>query len=281
MLCAIKYINKPASLLYLQQFHLMMKKYLYILIIFMTVWSCKPKQNMVYMSTSNPEQEITEAKFAGNQIQEGDQLLILVSGLDDIAVRPFNLGSMGASTVNDSGGSNGAPSEYTVSEGGYINFPVLGQIFAKGMTQQQLRQDIESRLTRYLTDPMVSVSLKNFNISVLGEVKEPGQHQSTTQKVNVFQALALAGDMTQSGDRTKVKLIRAQQGTADLVVNLDLSSSNITTSPYYYLQQNDILYVEPDLYRQIEANTNPTANRWLQYGGLALGVLTLIITLAR
>ncbi|MDF0718765.1 polysaccharide biosynthesis/export family protein [Kaistella sp. PBT33-4] len=260
---------------------LMMKNTFFYILLVMALASCKPKENMVYMSTAHPDQQITQAKFLGNQIQEGDQLLILVSGLDDIAVRPFNLGSMGATNSNTSGAAPVTPSEYTVNESGFINFPVLGNVFVKGMTLQQAREDLEERLTRYLTDPMVSVSLKNFNISVLGEVKEPGQHQSTTQKVNVFQALALAGDMTQSGDRTKVKLIRAQEGNADLVVNLDLSSSNITSSPYYYLQQNDILYVEPDKFKQIEANSNPNSTRWMQYTGFALGILTLIITLAR
>ena len=236
---------------------------------------------MVYMSKNNQEQEITQAKFAGNLIQEGDQLLILVSALDDIAVRPFNLTTMSATNTEGGSGGGATSSEYVVNADGYINFPVLGTLFVKGMTHQQLRTDLEGRLKRYLTDPLVSISLKNFNISVLGEVKNPGQHSSTNQKVNIFQALALAGDMTQSGDRTKVKLIRAQEGTPDMVVNLDLSNSGITSSPYYYLQQNDILYVEPDEFKQIEANSNPNVNRWIQYGGVALGVITLIISLVR
>lgn len=259
----------------------MMKNCLYLFAVLLVLGACKPKENMVYMANDTTEQEIAAARFTGNRIQEGDQLLILVSGIDDIAVRPFNLSSMGATSAGSNGGGTATPSEYTVSESGTINFPVLGQVFVKGMTLQQAREDLENRLTRYLTDPMVSVSLKNFNISVLGEVNGPGQHQSSTQKVNLFQALALAGDMTTAGDRTKVKLIRAQENAPDLVVNLDLSSSQITSSPYYYLQQNDILYVEPDKFRQIEANSNPNSTRWMQYTGVALGILTLIISLAR
>ncbi len=254
----------------------------FLLCIAMLFFACKPKQNMVYMSTHNPDEEIAKAKYEGLHIQEGDQLLILVSALDNIAVRPFNLNTMNQTNSEaKSGGANTVPSEYTVTPEGNINFPTLGEVYVKGMTQTQLRSDLENRLKRYLTDPLVSVSLKNFNISVLGEVKAPGQKESASQKLNVFQALALAGDMTESGDRKKVKLIRAQDGGADLVVNLDLSSSGITNSPYYYLQQNDILYVEPDENRQIAANNNPNRALWFQIGGAALAVLTLIISLTR
>ncbi len=236
---------------------------------------------MVYMSNSNSEQEIAQAKFQGLHIQEGDQLLILVSALDEIAVRPFNLNTMNKVGSESSSGSQVQPSEYVVMTDGYINFPVLGRIFVKGMTQSQLQDELESRLKTYLTDPMVSIALKNFNISVLGEVKNPGQKTSQTQKINLFQAIALAGDMTESGDRTKVKLIRSQESGQDLVVNLDLANSSIVSSPYYYLQQNDILYVEPDMNKQIAANSNPNRNLWFQVGGVAIALATLIISLTR
>ncbi len=259
-----------------------MKNPIYYISLVLVLVSCKTSQNPVYMSVPVPEEAIAQAKYEGSRIQEDDVLLITVSALDDVAVRPFNVSTM--STTNAEGGRGGgaaAASEYLVNADGYINFPVLGTLYVKGMTHQQLRSDLESRLSRYLKDPLVSVALKNFNITVLGEVNGPGQHTSSTQKVNLFQAMALAGDIKPTGDMKKVKLIRAQEGAPDLVANLDLSSANITSSPYYYLQQNDILYVEPDLEKQREAEANSNAGRWLQYGGLALGVFTLIISLTR
>lgn len=236
---------------------------------------------MVYMSNHNEDQEISQAKYNGLYIQEGDQLLILVSALDEIAVRPFNLSTMNKTNAEVQGTNNQytQPSEFSVNSEGNINFPVIGEIYVKGMTKQQLKTDLENRLKRYLADPLVSVNLKNFNISVLGEVKNPGQKSSTTEKLNVFQALALAGDMTEYGDRTKVKLIRAQEGAADQVVNLDLSHSGIVNSPFYYMQQNDILYIEPDANKQIAANTNPNRSLWFQIGGAALAIATLVISL--
>ncbi len=107
-----------------------------------------------------------------------------------------------------------------MNEEGYISFPVLGNVYTKGMTQVQLKQELESRLKRYLTDPLVTITLKNFNVSILGEVKEPGQKESVSQKINIFQALGLAGDMTDFGDRTNVKLIRTgDDGTDQMLMS--------------------------------------------------------------
>ncbi len=255
----------------------------YIILLSVTLLSCKPKQNMVYISKQNMEEEVSKAKFQGLHIQEGDVLMILVSALDEIAVKPFNL-----NTANKVGSDSGAgnsqyvqPSEYLVNDEGFIYFPVIGNVYAKGMTQIQLKQDLESRLKKYLTDPMVSITLKNFNVSILGEVKEPGQKQSVSQKVNIFQALGLAGDMTDYGDRTNVKLIRTGDDGVDQIVNVDLTRSDIVSSPYYYMKQNDILYVQPDKNKQVMANTNPNRALTFQIIGALLTAGTLIVALTR
>ncbi|WP_307271985.1 polysaccharide biosynthesis/export family protein [Chryseobacterium sp. W4I1] len=238
---------------------------------------------MIYVSKNTMEEEVTKAKYQGLHIQEGDVLLILVSALDEIAVKPFNL-----NTANKVGNDTGAginqyaqPSEYLVNDEGFIYFPVIGNVFARGMTQVQLKQDLETRLKKYLTDPMVSISLKNFNVSILGEVKNPGQKESVSQKINIFQALGLAGDMTDYGDRTKVKLIRTGDDGVDQIVNIDITRSDIVNSPYYYMKQNDILYVQPDQNKQVLANTNPNRALTFQIIGALLTAGTLIIALTR
>lgn len=247
---------------------------------------CKPKKNIVYLSNNNFEQEISRAKYSGLLIQEGDRLQILVSAFDEIAVRPFNKASMSgtASVIQSNGGSNtgSVPSEYIVGSEGTIIFPVLGSVYCKGMTKQQLKDDLESRLKRYLSDPMVTITLSNFNFSVLGEVKGPGQKTSPSEKLNILQAIALAGDITYDGNKTNVKLVRYSESAGkDEVISLDLSEASIVNSPYYYLQQNDILYVEPDQNKQKEVNRNSNADQWLKYGGVGLGLITLIISLTR
>lgn len=237
------------------------------------------------MSNDNFAQEVSQARFAGLHIQEGDQLQIQVSAFDEIAVRPFNRGTMAATSSaaegsTGNGGSGG--SEYAVSSEGTIIFPVLGAVYCKGMTKQQLKEDLESRLKRYLTDPMVTITLTNFNISVLGEVKSPGQKTSPNEKLNLFQAIALAGDLTYDANRTNVKLIRNSETTGkDEVISLDLSEASVVNSPYYFLQQNDILYVEPDRNKQVAVNNDSATDKWIRYGGVALGIVTLIISLTR
>lgn len=264
-----------------------MKKYfsVFIIITLLAFQACKPKKNIVYMSNNNFEQEVSQAQYLGLHIQEGDRLQILVSAFEEIAVRPFNQATMpttGNAGSGTSGGGSSSPTEYVVTTDGTIIFPVLGSIYCKGMTKQQLKQDLESRLKRYLTDPMVTVTLTNFNFSVLGEVGSPGQKTSTNERLNLFQAMALSGDINYTGNKTSVKLIRySEEEGKDKVVSLDLSEASIVNSPYYYLQQNDILYVEPDRNKQVSVNTNSNVDNWIKYGGVGLGLLTLIFTLTR
>lgn len=262
-----------------------MKKLLFFLLIISLVTSCKPKQNMIYMSNNNFQQEVSQARYEGLRIQEGDMLEIIVTALDDLAVKPFNRTTMLKTGEEGNAGGNArlGDNQYQVTSDGYIPFPVLGNIYCKGMTKQQLKTELDTRLKQYLTDPVVTVRHINFNISILGDVGSPGQKTSSTERLNIFQALALAGDMRDSANRTNVKLIRySEESGKDITYNLDLSETSIVNSPYYYLQQNDILYVEPDKNKQIAANTtNPNRGLFLQLMGVVLGLVTFVIALAR
>lgn len=265
-----------------------MKKYFAVfttIITLLLLFSCKPKKNIVYLSNNNFEQEVSQAKYSGLHIQEGDKLQIQVSAFEEIAVRPFNRSTMagtGNAASGSGAGNSSEASEYIVTTEGNIIFPVLGAVYCKGMTKQQLKDDLESRLKRYITEPLVTITLTNFNFSVLGEVKSPGQKTSPTEKLNIFQAIALSGDLTYDANRTNIKLLRTSETSGkDEVVSLDLSEASIVNSPYYYLQQNDILYVEPDRNKQVSINTDSATDKWIKYGGVALGLVTLVITLTR
>ena len=263
----------------------MMKNLIYYLILLLTMFSCKPKENMVYMEKEKniAESKINQAVFYGAHIQSGDVLDIKVTAFDENAVRPFNLYSMNNST--SPGQMNGqtaqlAPQGYLVDNEGFIYFPVIGKLYIKGMTLAQLRADLEKRLLTYLAEPLVSIKQLNFNVTVLGEVKNPGQHTSASDKITILQALGLAGDMTDFGNRTNVKLIREEEGVSKTYV-IDFTDKNITSSPYYYMQQNDVLYVEPDMIKKKSANIDPNRGLVFQIGGIALGVASILISILR
>ena len=263
----------------------MMKNLIYYLILLLTMFSCKPKENMVYMEKEKniAESKINQAVFYGAHIQSGDVLDIKVTAFDENAVRPFNLYSMNNST--STGQVNGqtaqlAPQGYLVDNEGFIYFPVLGKLYIKGMTLAQLRADLEKRLLTYLAEPLVSIKQLNFNITVLGEVKKPGQYTNPSDKITVLQALGLAGDMTDYGNRTNVKLIREEEGISKTYV-IDFTDKNITSSPYYYMQQNDVLYVEPDMIKKKSANIDPNRGLVFQIGGVALGVASILISILK
>ena len=264
----------------------MMKNLIYYLILLLTIFSCKPKDNMVYMEKEKniAESKINQAVFYGAHIQSGDVLEIKVTAFDENAVRPFNLHSMNNATnpeqVNLGQVGQIAPQGYLVDNEGYIYFPVLGKLYIKGMTLAQLRADIEKRLLTYLSDPLVFIKQLNFNVTVLGEVKKPGQYTSPSDKITLLQALGLAGDMTDFGNRTNVKLVREEEGVSKTYV-IDFTDKNITSSPYYYMQQNDVLYVEPDLIKKKSANIDPNRGLIFQIGGIALGLTSILISILK
>lgn len=184
------------------------------------------------------------------KIMPKDLLSITVSTSDPQAAAPFNLTIQTNSTASQGiqyTTSQAAIQQYLVNNQGEIDFPVLGKLKIGGLTKNEAESMIREKLQPYLKEtPIVTVRMANYKISVLGEVKSPGTFTVSNEKVNVLEALAMAGDMTIYGVRDNVKLIREDaQGKREIVM-LDLTKSDLVLSPYFYLQQNDILYVTPN-----------------------------------
>lgn len=254
-------------------------------LVFLLALSCTPKKNMVYLEQNEQQEKINEAVFEGTKIQTGDLLSIKVSAFDENAIRPFNLETAPSSNSNSANApqntlqsSQASPQldGYLVNTSGDINFPVLGRLHIVGMTSKQLQEDLEQRLKIYLTDPLVTIRQLNFTITVLGEVRKPGQFNSPNEKLNLLQALGLAGDMTDNADRTNVKLVRNENGSTQTFL-LDFNDAALTNSPQFYLQQNDVLYVQPDKNKKVIANTNPNRTIIFSIIGSIIALTSILV----
>lgn len=181
----------------------------------------------------------------------GDLLSITVTGLDPLAVAPFNLPLVSYATPG-SDQLNSAPTlqSYLVDINGNINFPVIGIIQLAGLTKSQAISFINEKLSPYLQNAIVTLQFMNYRITVLGEVLRPGQYSVSNERVTILDALGLAGDMTIYGKRNNVLITRENNGKLEFV-RLNLNTDETFKSPYFYLQQNDVVYIEPNTVKSI------------------------------
>ncbi|MEC4050895.1 polysaccharide biosynthesis/export family protein [Flavobacterium sp. SUN046] len=223
--------------------------------------SCVSRKKMVYFQES--EQVGGSDNSKGNVanfepvIQNDDMLFIQVSDLEADAVTHFNLQS--SQSVTDAAGINAGSNNtyaaqkqtYLVDNIGNIDFPVLGSISVGNLSVTKVKELLREKLTVYLKNPIVNVRIVNFKVSVLGEVNKPGTVSIVSQRVTLPEALAMSGDLTIYARRDNVLLIRDVQGVKTYN-RIDLTNSNIVDSPFYYLDQNDVIYVEP---RKVKLNS--------------------------
>jgi len=186
------------------------------------------------------------AAFTEPVIQTDDILSITIQTLDPttaaVANQAVAVQAVGASSASNVG--NQVISGFLVDKDGYIQMALLGKIKVKGLTTYQAREQITALATRYYKDPTVQVRFANYKITVLGEVARPATYTVPNEKVTVLDALGLAGDLTIYGKRDNVLLVR-DQGKEKELVRLNLNDSEVFQSPYFYLRQNDVIYVEP------------------------------------
>ncbi len=204
--------------------------------------SCLNTKKIAYFNDVQDSIRIASPAGLEPVIREKDILSISVSSLSSEATVIFNTPNMSAP-----GGTSGAQtSGYMVSQDGTIRFPILGDIPAAGMTQKQLANNLSQLLTdkKLLYDPIVTVRFLNFRVTVLGEVNRPGVVNVPGEQISILEAIGMAGDLTIYGLRDNVILIR-QEGEDKLVTRLNLNTSGILQSPYFFLKSNDVIYVEP------------------------------------
>lgn len=245
----------------------------------MLAGSCASPEKVLYLQdvTQYKQQDIAEIYEV--HIHKDDLLSIMVNSKDPELALPFNMPMV----TYQLGTNMGAAGQqrvlgYLVDSEGKIDFPILGKIKVDGLSRLQLTELIRKKLIDedLIKDPIVTVQMLNFKISVMGEVARPGSFSITSDRVTLLEALSMAGDLTIYGKRDRVAVIREVDGKRTILYH-DLRSADVFRSPCYYLQQNDIVYVEPNRAKigQSEINQNNSVGVWLS----ALSVLTSIVSI--
>ena len=266
------------------------KKSIAILMAAITLASCQSYKKVPYLQSYESLTDKSYKEIVINEVNQQDTLYdariqpkdllnITINTTDPQAAAPFNLTMQTYNNIaqsNASTTSQPALQQYLVDNAGEIDFPVIGRLQVGGLTKNAAENLIRAQLRPYLKEiPIVTERMSNYKISVLGEVNSPGTFTINNEKVNIFEALAMAGDMTIYGKRNNVKLLREDEQGRKEIVLLDLKDPGIVSSPYYYLQQNDILYVEPRK-SKIRSSEMSAITPWVSI----LSVLTSLTSLA-
>jgi polysaccharide export outer membrane protein len=265
-----------------------MKK-LYLMAMIATLLSaCSSPKNVVYIQNSDYIDFSRSEVLYDARIMPKDILTITVNTVNPEASAPFNL--IVASELNNSGGkvrlNTGGQTlqTYLVDNKGCIEFPVIGTLEVGGLTKSACEKLIHDKIQRFMNaeeNPIVTVRMSNYKISVLGEVNKPGMFTVGNEKINIFEALAQAGDLTIYGVRDRVKLIRENERGHKDVYTLNLNDAEIINSPYYYLQQNDVIYVEPNKVKAKNSSIGQSTTIWISIAGALVSLASLVVNILR
>ena len=251
--------------------------------------SCGSSKGVAYLQEDDSDGMFEEAFAAQSaamydaKIMPKDLLTITVSATEPEAVRPFNLVMPSYTSGSDIRTTGQAQLQtYLVDNAGYVNFPVMGQILLKGLTKNQAEEKLKGMLKDYIKeDPIVSVKFVNYKISVIGEVARPNTFTIVNEKVNIFEALAMAGDMTIWGRRDNVKIIREDAEGKKRIIYLNLNDKNIIYSDDFYLQQNDVVYVEPNKVKAQNSEIGQATSLWISGASILISIAGLVVNILR
>ena len=261
-----------------------LNKLIFVVLLPFLFTACQSYKKVPYLQDSGEVQRaVAEAKLYDARIMPKDLLTIVVSCTDPELAEPFNLTvATPVSASQNNLTSQPALQQYLVDNRGNIEFPILGTLHIGGLTKSEAETLIKGKLSDYIKEsPIVTVRMANYKISVIGEVNAPGTFTISNEKVNLFEALAMAGDMTVYGLRDNVRLIREDADGHQHIITLDMNRADIVQSPYYYLQQNDILYVTPNKTKAKTADISTSTTIWFSVVGTLVSLASLIITIAK
>lgn len=254
-----------------------------LFIISITFFSCKTKSDIAYFQNLEEKYQqgiaIDTILNYESKIIPDDILSIYVSAEDPNAVAIFNLPAVSYLYTGETD-ITGTPKlqTYLVDKDGYINYPQLGKLHVAGLTRKQLEGLIKSKIETYVKDPLVTVNILNFKIIILGEINRPGTIGISGDRISILDAIGMAGDLTIYGERENILLIREKDGKKEFH-RFDLTDPAIFTSPYYYLQKNDVIYVEPNKAKKSSAKYGVDKQFNITIVSTVLGAISTIVAL--
>ena len=247
-----------------------------VLSLFFVLISCGSREDIVYFQNVDQVVASRSIKNYNAIIKPDDQLTINVSALDMDLVRPFNL--VNGSFIDASGDINRVQQTYLVDSNGNIDFPALGKLKLAGLSRIQATEMLRTQLKDYVKDPIVNIRIINFQVTVLGEVRNPGSFIIQNERITVLEALGLAGDLTINAKRDNVLLIREENGKKTYN-RIDLTSEDVFNSPVYYLTQNDVIYIEPNKSKVKSSNIGPNTSTTLSIVGTLITAAALVVSI--
>ena len=249
--------------------------FLFVLIVF----SCKPREELVYYQNIDGLAQAEKLNTYEIKIQPDDLLTIIVSADDPESALPFNLTTVSVPSANNAMASRGQETlqSYLVDASGSIDFPILGKLKVGGLSRTELMKELETKIAKYIKNPIINIRLINFKVSVQGEVTNPGIFAVNSDRVTLIEAISMAKDLTIYGKRDNILIIREVNGVKSYN-RVDITKADFINSPFYYLSQNDVVYVEPNKTRINGAAVGANTGVIISITSLLITVITLIVT---
>lgn len=247
--------------------------------------ACSSQKDVAYFQNAK-EVDLSKSQYLYDaRIMPKDQLTITVSTTNDEAAVPFNLTVPTPMTVGQrSSYSQAMLQMYLVDNEGNINFPIIGQVHVGGLTKSQAEKTITEKIRPYMSEvenPIVTVRMSGYQISVIGEVAHPGTFTVSREKISILEALAQAGDLTIYGQRKNVQLIREDSTGMKSVHYFDLTDANIINSPYFYLQQNDVINVTPNKAKSQNSSVGSMTTLWFSATSILISLTSLLYNILK
>ena len=247
--------------------------------------ACSSAKQVAYFQNIDSTSLTASKGLYDARIMPKDLLTITVVTSDPSTSKPFNLSIQSTlGTDGRIGSTTGSLLQYLVNNDGDIDFPVVGTVHVAGLTKDQCEDLIKSKVKPYLAEsenPVVTVSMSSYRVTVAGEVTSPKVVPVSTEKMSVLEALAQAGDLTIYGRRDNVLLIRENADGQKEAHRLNLNDANIINSPYYYVQQNDYIYVEPNSVKAKNSAIGQSTTLWFSFVSILTSVAALVVNIVR